>query len=117
MWRLLCANWHLLRGTPVRYWFDSELGEIFGVRERPSADNADALYDQIAEQLAAPDHRPRALLRRFGIDVLATTDDPADDLEAHARLARGSRGQHPGRAHVPPGPLPRAGQRRAGPTR
>jgi glucuronate isomerase len=26
------------------------------------------------------------LLRRFGIDVLATTDDPADDLEAHARL-------------------------------
>ena len=87
VWRLLCANWHLLRGTPVRYWFDSELGEIFGVRERPSAENADALYDQIAEQLAAPDHRPRALLRRFGIDVLATTDDPADDLEAHARLA------------------------------
>jgi glucuronate isomerase len=87
VWRLLCANWPLLRGTPVRYWFDSELFEIFGVRERPSADNADALYDQIAEQLAAPDYRPRALLRRFGIEVLATTDDPADDLEAHARLA------------------------------
>jgi glucuronate isomerase len=85
-WRLLCRNWNLLRGTPVRYWFDSELAEIFGVRERPSADNADALYDQIAEQLADPDHRPRALLRRFGIEVLATTDDPADDLEAHARL-------------------------------
>ena len=87
VWRLLCANWHLLRGTPVRYWFDSELGEIFGVRDRPSAENADALYDQIAEQLAAPDHRPRALLRRFGIEVMATTDDPADDLEAHRRLA------------------------------
>jgi glucuronate isomerase len=85
-WRLLCGNWHLLRGTPVRYWFDSELAEIFGVRERPSADNADALYDQIAEQLASPDHRPRALLRRFGIEALATTDDPADDLEVHARL-------------------------------
>ena len=53
-WRLLCANWHLFRGTPVRYWFDSELGEIFGVTERPSADNADALYDQIADQLAQP---------------------------------------------------------------
>jgi glucuronate isomerase len=87
VWRLLCANWHLLRGTPVRYWFDSELAEIFGVRERPSAENADALYDQIAAQLAAPDHRPRALLRRFGIEVLATTDDPADDLQAHRRLA------------------------------
>src|SRR3954454_8466307 len=40
VWRLLCENWHLLRGTPVRYWFDSELGEIFGVRERPDAGNA-----------------------------------------------------------------------------
>jgi glucuronate isomerase len=88
VWRLLCGNWHLLRGTPVRYWFDSELSEIFGVRERPSAENADALYDQIAEQLAGPDHRPRALLRRFRIEVMATTDDPADDLTAHARLAQ-----------------------------
>jgi glucuronate isomerase len=87
VWRLLCGNWHLLRGTPVRYWFESELSEIFGVRERPSAGNADALYDQIAEQLAGADHRPRALLRRFRIDVMATTDDPADDLQAHARLA------------------------------
>jgi len=85
-WRLLCQNWHLLRGTPVRYWFDTELAEIFGVRQRPSAENADTLYDQIAGQLAGPEHRPRALLRRFRIDVLATTDDPADDLDAHARL-------------------------------
>jgi len=86
-WRLLCQNWHRLRGTPVRYWFDSELAEIFGVTRRPSADNADALYDQIADQLRQPSHRPRALLQRFGIEVLATTDDPADDLEVHARLA------------------------------
>ena len=86
-WRLLCRNWRLLRGTPVRYWFDDELVEIFQVRDRPSEDTADQLYDQIAEQLAAPEFRPRALLRRFGIEILATTDDPADDLEPHARLA------------------------------
>jgi glucuronate isomerase len=86
-WRLLCANWSQLRGTPVRYWFDSELVEIFGVSQRPSAANADDLYDHIAAQLRQPGHRPRALLKRFGIEFLATTDDPADDLEAHARLA------------------------------
>ena len=85
-WRLLCTHWHLLRGTPVRYWFDSELAGIFGVTERPDAANADALYDRIADQLARPSHRPRALLRRFGIDFLATTDDPADDLAAHRAL-------------------------------
>ncbi len=86
-WRLLCANWHLLRGTPVRFWFESSFSSIFGIDERPSAANAERLYDEIAAQLAAPSHRPRALLRRFGIDVLATTDDPASDLSAHARLA------------------------------
>lgn len=86
-WRSFCANWHLLRGTPVRIWFETELVDIFGVTERPSAANADALYDRIAAALADPGHRPRALLQRFGIEFLATTDDPADDLAAHAALA------------------------------
>ena len=87
-WRLLCANWPVFRGTPVRYWFDSELGDIFGVTQRPSADNADALYDQISAKLAEDDFRPRALLARFGIEVMATTDDPADDLAAHDAIAQ-----------------------------
>ncbi|SDO87904.1 glucuronate isomerase [Nakamurella panacisegetis] len=86
-WRTLCANWAVFRGTPVRYWFDSELGGIFGVTERPSAENADRLYDQVAERLAEPEFRPRALLAHFRIDVLATTDDPSDDLSAHRALA------------------------------
>jgi glucuronate isomerase len=83
-WRLLCGNWHLLRGTPVRYWFESELAGIFGVTERPDAATADRLYDDIAAQLA--EKRPRALLQQFGIEFLATTDDPADDLAVHAAL-------------------------------
>jgi len=86
-WRLLCEHWHLLRGTPVRYWLDSELADLFGITERPDAANADLLFDQIAERLGEPGHRPRALLRRFGIEFLATTDDPADDLAVHAALA------------------------------
>jgi glucuronate isomerase len=84
-WRLLCENWHLLRGTPVRYWFDTELSEIFGVTERPDATNADRLYDAIAAQLA--EKTPRTLLAKFRIAFMATTGDPADDLSAHAALA------------------------------
>ncbi|GAA3384186.1 glucuronate isomerase [Cryptosporangium minutisporangium] len=86
-WRLLCSHWHLFRGTPVRYWLESELADVFDVRERPSAATADALYDTIGAQLTQPSHRPRALLERFGIEFLATTDDPADALEHHAALA------------------------------
>jgi glucuronate isomerase len=87
VWRLLCGHWDAFRGTPVRYWLESELAEIFEVSLRPSAETADAIYDQVADRLPKDNYRPRALFDRFRIQVLATTDDPADDLSAHAMLA------------------------------
>lgn len=86
VWRRLCEHWSDFRGTPVRYWMESELAEIFAVRVRPGADTADEIFDQIAACLQRPEYRPRALLERFDIEVLATTDDPSDDLAAHAAL-------------------------------
>ncbi|GAB2844712.1 glucuronate isomerase [Actinocorallia aurea] len=86
-WHIVCEHWPVFRGTPVRYWMESELAEIFGVAEPLSAATADATYDALAERLADPAFRPRALFRRFGIEVLATTDDPCDDLSAHRALA------------------------------
>jgi glucuronate isomerase len=87
VWRLLCEHWSVFRATPVRYWLEAELAEIFEVTERPSAKSADALYDHLQERLGRPEYRPRALFERFGIEFLATTDDPADDLAAHTALA------------------------------
>jgi glucuronate isomerase len=84
--RIVCSHWSSYRGTPVRYWFDSQLAEIFGVKVRPSADTADEIYDQIAECLSTADFKPRALYDKFNIEVLATTDDPCDDLAAHQFL-------------------------------
>lgn len=86
-WRLFCSHWDLFRGTPVRNWLESELVEIFDVRVRPSAATADALYDHIAQRLSMDAFRPRSLFDRFRISVLATTDDPCDDLSAHTALA------------------------------
>ena len=85
-WRQLCSHWDAFRATPVRYWLESELAEIFDVVVRPSAATADAIYDQVAERLTKDAYRPRALYDRFNICVLATTDDPCDDLSAHAAL-------------------------------
>lgn len=87
VWRRLCEHWDVYRGTPVRYWLESQLAGIFEVSVRPAADTADDIYDAVAERLGKDDYRPRALYDRFGISVLATTDDPADDLSAHAALA------------------------------
>ncbi|MHB1535031.1 MAG: glucuronate isomerase [Acidimicrobiales bacterium] len=86
VWRRLCERWAIFAGTPVRLWLEAELAEIFGVSLRPSAETADAIFDQVAERLSADAFRPRALYERFKISVLATTADPCDDLAAHAAL-------------------------------
>jgi glucuronate isomerase len=87
IWRELTTRWHLFAGTPVRHWLESELVDVFGIDAVPSAQTSDLIYDTLAEALESPAFRPRALFKRFGISVLATTDDPADDLEAHEELA------------------------------
>lgn len=87
IWRTLCENWKLFAGTPVRYWFEDSLAGVFELDPTPSAENADELYDHLAERLTRPEYRPRELLTRFNVEVLATTDDPADSLEYHAALA------------------------------
>ncbi len=87
IWRTFCENWKLFRGTPSRYWLEHELVEVFGVDLVPSAETADAIYDQIAAVVADPGFRPRALLDRFNIEVISTTDSATSDLQHHAKLA------------------------------
>ncbi|MCZ0736906.1 glucuronate isomerase [Phreatobacter sp. AB_2022a] len=87
IWRLFAANYHLFRATPTRLWLDHALAALFGLDERLSAANADATYDLIAEALAEPAYRPRALYRTFDIEVIATTEGALDDLAWHARIA------------------------------
>ncbi|MBM2576830.1 glucuronate isomerase [Jannaschia sp. Os4] len=83
VWRTFASHYPLFRGTPSRMWIDHALSEVFGLRERPSAANADAQFDAIGEMLATPAFRPRALYDRFGIEVIATTDDALSDLRHH----------------------------------
>ena len=87
IWRRFCAGWHLFRGTPSRFWLEQELHDLFGVRVQPSPETADGIYDQIAECIARPEFRPRALFDSFKLEILATTDAPASTLDAHAAIA------------------------------
>jgi glucuronate isomerase len=88
IWRLFCAHWPLFRATPSRYWIEHELAEVLGADVQPAPDSADHLYDLIVERLGTPEFRPRALLERFGIELLATTDPATSDLGRHAELHR-----------------------------
>lgn len=86
-WRLLCEHWPVFAGTPVRFWLEAELAGIFDVALRPSAETAEAIYDQVAARLGEDAYRPRSLYDRFKIQVLSTTADPCDDLSVHSSLA------------------------------
>lgn len=86
IWQHFASHYHLFRGTPTGVWFDHELHELFGVRVKLDQDSATSVYDQIAERLASPEYRPRALFTQFGIEVLATTDAAGDTLEPHRRI-------------------------------
>ncbi len=86
VWRAFAAHADHFAGTASAYWIRDELATVLGVEEELTAASADRVYDQVAGRLAEPAFRPRALFDRFRIAVLATTDDPLDDLAAHAAL-------------------------------
>jgi glucuronate isomerase len=86
IWRILADHWHLFRGTPSRIWLTHTLNHVFGIRERLSPESADRIHDHIAECLALPEFRPRALFEHFNIEVIATTESPLDSLVHHRAL-------------------------------
>ncbi|MFN3312532.1 MAG: glucuronate isomerase [Hyphomonas sp.] len=86
IWRLFAGNYHLFRGTPSHLWHDWVYSEVFGLTARLSAETADLYYDTMEEKLREPAYRPRALMDRFNIEVIATTESPLDDLRHHAKL-------------------------------
>lgn len=86
IWRLFARHYHLLRGTPSRLWLDHSFQHVFGLDRRLSAETADHYYDHIADCLARPAFRPRALFERFNIEAIATTEAATDDLRWHAMI-------------------------------
>lgn len=92
IWRRFAAHFHLLRATPSWLWLTHAFTTVFGVEQRLSAETADPIYDQIADCLARPEFRPRALFDRFGIEVIATTESPLDDLRWHRMIRESSWG-------------------------
>jgi glucuronate isomerase len=86
IWRRFAENFHLFRGTPTRLWFDYVLSDLFGIDEPLSAATADSSYDTIAALLQTNAYRPRALFKRFNIEVIATTEGALDNLDYHRQI-------------------------------
>lgn len=73
-----------LVGNPLHLWGHLALRRVFGIDLALHPGTAREIWDEANRQL--PRLRAQALLARFGVELLATTDDPGDDLAAHLRL-------------------------------
>jgi len=72
-------------GNPIYSWSHLELRRIFGLDAIINADTAPLLWTQLNERLADMDCW--SFLEQARVEVACTTDDPADDLAEHARIA------------------------------
>lgn len=77
---------HTLR-NPLYHWTHLELLRYFGISRLLDERSAPAIWEEASAQLATPQLRVWGILEKFQVRVVCTTDDPADDLAAHAQLA------------------------------
>ena len=76
----------MLIGNPIYHWTHLELKRYFDIDEPLTEKNAREVWDKCNACLARDDYRARELILRSNVEVICTTDDPADTLEYHAQL-------------------------------
>ena len=72
--------------NPLYHWTHLELRTAFGINKLLNADTAKEIYEECNEKLKQPEFSARGLMRRYKVEVVCTTDDPADTLEYHIAI-------------------------------
>lgn len=75
-------------GNPLYHWSHLELKRYFGYEGHLNGETAEEVWQLCNQKLAQADMSVRNLIRRSGVTLLCTTDDPADSLEWHQMLAK-----------------------------
>ena len=75
-----------LIGNPLYHWTHLELKRYFGIDEALSEKTAKQIWDKCNECLAKPEYSAQNLIKRSNVEIICTTDDPADTLEYHEAL-------------------------------
>ena len=77
-------------GNPLYHWSHLELRNYFGYEGILNGETAQEAWELCGEKLREPEFSARGLILRSGVKALCTTDDPADSLEWHKRIAEDS---------------------------
>ena len=74
--------------NPLYHWTHLELRRAFGVNGLLNPATAAEIFDECNEKLRSPEYGARGLMRKFNVETVCTTDDPADSLEHHIALQK-----------------------------
>ena len=69
------------------HWTHIELSRVFGIDKLLGPDTAREIFEECNAKLSTEEYRGQALIRRFNVETICTTDDPADDLRWHKMIA------------------------------
>ncbi|MBR5272266.1 MAG: glucuronate isomerase [Clostridia bacterium] len=72
-----------LIGNPLYYWTHLELKQVFGIDIPLNKGSAEQVYAMANEKLKSIS--VQSMLRDFGVEFIATTDDPIDSLKKHGK--------------------------------
>ncbi len=73
-------------GNPLYHWTHLELARYFGIFDLLSPSTAGQIYEKASTMLNTKEFSIRSLLGRMNVEIVCTTDDPADDLVHHREL-------------------------------
>ena len=72
--------------NPLYHWTHLELSRYFGIDELLDGRNARDVWHRANDQLQTDTLSARGILKKFGVQVVCTTDDPAEPLTWHEQI-------------------------------
>ena len=78
--------------NPLYHWTHLELQRYFNIEERLDSHTAERIYQKSSRLLQQPDYSTQHLLKKMRVEVVCTTDDPADRLEHHVAFDEAAAG-------------------------
>jgi len=74
-------------GNPLFHWTHLELKRYFEVDDFLNEETADKIWNLSKDRLQDNELSARNIIRNMKVEVVCTTDDPADDLKYHQKIA------------------------------
>ena len=72
--------------NPLYHWTHLELKRYFHIEELLSPVTAKEIYEKASSLLRIKEYSVRGLMQMMKVEVVCTTDDPADDLAWHKKV-------------------------------